>query len=151
MDSEKREWIEEERQAEWDTKFHDFEFESAVGLALYRIEKNEKLLVQLVEGCRAGDKFVLHILVDLLTSIDGDLGQFEAQIFEGLDQTVMESIESLKPESQHIAKLGRLAMKVNPKAARAKLEELRVHRVYFIREIAEELLKRADMTSEEVE
>ena len=99
LDSKKRQWIEEERLLERDTKYHDFEFEAAVGLALYRIEKNEKLLVQLVEGCRAGDKFVLQMLVELLTSLDGDLGPVEAQIFEGLDQAVIQSIETMKPES----------------------------------------------------
>lgn len=151
LDSKKRQWVEKKRQLDWDTKYHDFDFESAVGLALYRVEKNEKLLVQLVDGCRAGDKFDLRMLVDLLNSVDGDLVSVEAQIFEGLDQTVTESIESLKPESQYIVKLGRLAMKVNPKSALAKLEELRVHRVFYIREIAEALLKGTDMTSEEVE
>ncbi len=151
LDSNKREWVTEKRQLDWDTRYHDFDFESAVGLALYRIEKNEKLLVQLVEGCRAGNKFVPHMLVKLLTAAGGNLKSVEAQVFEGLEQAVAEAIEGLKFGNTNIAELGRLAMMVNPKVARAKLEELRVHRVYFIREIAEELLKRADMTSEEVE
>lgn len=151
LDSKKRQWIEEERLLERDTKYHDFEFEAAVGLALYRIEKNEKLLVQLVEGCRAGDKFVLQMLVELLTSLDGDLGPVEAQIFEGLDQAVIQSIETMKPESLLITKLGRIALAVNPVAARARLTELGVHRVYFIRETALALLKKIETASEEVE
>ncbi|MFO0943656.1 MAG: HEAT repeat domain-containing protein [Pirellulales bacterium] len=151
LEANRRQWMTKNPNLDLDTKYHDFDFESAVGLALYRIDRNEKLLVQLIEGCRANDKFVLHMLVKLLTAAGGNLKSVEAQIFEGLDQTVTESIETIIPDNQNIAKLGRIALAVNPEAARAKLEELRVHRVYFIRETAVALLKKGESASGEVE
>ena len=151
LEANKRQWMKKNPNFDWDTRYHDFDFESAVGLALYRIDKNEKLLVQLVEGCRAGDKFVLHMLVKLLTAAGGNLQSVEAQIFEGLDQAVAESIETIRPDSQNLAKLGRVALAVNPEAARTKLEELQIHRVYFIRETAVALLKKDESASGEVE
>lgn len=151
LDSKKHEWSDEKRELAWDTKYHDFDFELAIGLALYRIEKDEKIVVHLVEGCRADDRFVLHMLVDLLTSVGGNLASVEVQIFEGLDQAVAESIETLKPESRFIAELGRIALAVNPEAARAKLEELGVHRVYLIRETALALLNKVETASVEVQ